>query len=85
MPEGAAGASSSPSPEQVPEIDKTMVRPGAFAAHRDSAAAEKELAQLPRIDEPPADMPPAIPIEGTPVAEPEPDISDFLPKQPAVS
>lgn len=85
MPEGAAGASSSPSPEQVPEIDKTMVRPGAFAAHRDSAAAEKELAQLPCIDEPPADMPPAIPIEGTPVAEPEPDISDFLPKQPAVS
>mgnify|MGYP002659748153 FL=1 len=85
MPEGAAGASSSPSPEQVPEIDKTMVYPGAFAAYRDSAAAEKELAQLPCIDEPPADMPPAIPIEGTPVAEPEPDISDFLPKQPAVS
>lgn len=79
MPEGTA-----PAAEDVPAVEKTMVQPGAFAGRRSSAAAEEELAQLPRIDEPPLDMPPAIPIEGTPVAEPEPDISDFLPKHPAV-
>lgn len=82
MPESAAAQNAAPAPAAAAE--KTMVVPGAFAGRRSSAAAEEELAQLPRIDEPPADMPPAIPIEGTPVAEPEPNLSDFLPKRPQV-
>ena len=61
MPQDAADLAPEQA-EEEPETEKTMAVPG-----RDVA---EELQQVPAIEEP-QDMPPAIPIEGTPVVMPE--------------
>lgn len=74
--EGLAGSAAEtvqpepvPAADAVPEVDQTLVAPGGRGGMSEYEAAA-ELSEVPTIEEP-ADMPAAIPLEGTPVVMPE--------------